>query len=624
VGKGEGISMKDEVPQENKTQTSEDTPKVAVFCAHGMGQQIPFLTIDQITQGFVRYYDLDPETVRVGKYLVDDKIHRRAEFMITDKDGQAVEMHVYEGYWAPLTEGRIYLKEVIAFLLEAGFNGLKQNIQHFKRYMFGNFVDLPIIGHPRRDLAIILAALFTLIGINAILASVLGIKAISLGLTLFQLEPVELAMTRFGPLLKAFSALFSLISLLAVPLAVFFMIVSQKRKSLFNRKPTITVMRRVPKPGAEKRDETISDMDLNESPRIDNYQAEREETALIWKRLPQIAWLVLLAVGLIFLIDSLVEQLSGNSLQLYQVIGARFWIVFPLFGLFWLVFASLTVLAYWKPKSNQSPSQNKGWKMINGVLLSSTLMWFLLLVVSGCAMLVFLIWDVFGQQSFAGSINQQDFLLRTWYLALVWAPLLYISQKMSKLLVQYVGDVAAYVSSYKLDRFYDIRSEIKKVVTDNLKAIYAQEVNKGDFLYKRVGLMGHSLGSVVIYDALNALINHDEVNGAGLGILERTKVLVTFGSPLDKTAFIFRRVIKPIREKMAESVQPLIADYANRTFKWFNVYNKRDIIAGSLEFYDLPNSKEPGRVVNLEDNDALIPVLAHNEYWENRVILSVY
>jgi hypothetical protein len=216
----------------------------------------------------------------------------------------------------------------------------------------------------------------------------------------------------------------------------------------------------------------------------------------------------------------------------------------------------------------------------------------------------------------------KNFVLYSWYLALLWVPLMYISWKVRALLVQYVGDVAAYVSSYKLDRFYDIRSEVKKVVTDGLKAVYDQrnQENKETFLYDRVGLMGHSLGSVVVYDALNALINHDQMNGQSLRVLKRTKVLVTFGSPLDKTAFIFRRVIKPVREKMAESVQPLIADYANRTFKWFNVYSKRDIIAGSLEFYDLPNTEEPGRVFNIEGDDALIPVLAHIEYWENKEI----
>ena len=107
-------------------------------------------------------------------------------------------------------------------------------------------------------------------------------------------------------------------------------------------------------------------------------------------------------------------------------------------------------------------------------------------------------------------------------------------------------------------------------------------------------LAGHSLGSVVIYDALNALLLRDaELKGAD-NVRERTKLLLTFGSPLDKTAYFFRqqgRAEVAVREALAASLQPLILNYEYRTFPWINVHSSRDPIGNGLKFYDLPAAR---------------------------------
>jgi len=53
--------------------------------------------------------------------------------------------------------------------------------------------------------------------------------------------------------------------------------------------------------------------------------------------------------------------------------------------------------------------------------------------------------------------------------------------------------------------------------------------------------VGHSLGSVVVYDALNALLTDDALakDDNKVRAIARTRLLLTFGSPLDKIAFIF-------------------------------------------------------------------------------------
>jgi len=104
-----------------------------------------------------------------------------------------------------------------------------------------------------------------------------------------------------------------------------------------------------------------------------------------------------------------------------------------------------------------------------------------------------------------------------------------------EILVQYVGDVAIYVRSNKLDRFDAVRSEVKEAA--------------------------RSVVSALAYDTLNRLMQDDWLCGGALRVASRTETMVTFGSPLNKTAFLFTIQGKDslhIRERLASTVQPLI------------------------------------------------------------------
>lgn len=72
--------------------------------------------------------------------------------------------------------------------------------------------------------------------------------------------------------------------------------------------------------------------------------------------------------------------------------------------------------------------------------------------------------------------------------------------------------------------------------------------------------VGHSIGSVIAYDTLNGIINHGLINNQDWNAVGRTKLLLTFGSPLDQTAFIFRAQVEdnPCREMLASAKQPLL------------------------------------------------------------------
>jgi hypothetical protein len=205
--------------------------------------------------------------------------------------------------------------------------------------------------------------------------------------------------------------------------------------------------------------------------------------------------------------------------------------------------------------------------------------------------------------------------------AAIWAVALGVSYIVRSFLVEYVGDVAVYVASHKLDRFYETRQRIKKESLRIVEAIYRHGG------YASHVCVAHSLGSVIAYDTVNRLLNEWRADPA-LDVPRRTRGLLTFGSPLDKTAFLFRAQseFSDVREAMAAAAQPLITAYSNRPI-WINIYADGDPIGGRLDYYD--NLEKPstagtpgGRVQNVKDDEAWIPLVAHTQYWTNRKFLD--
>jgi hypothetical protein len=140
-----------------------------------------------------------------------------------------------------------------------------------------------------------------------------------------------------------------------------------------------------------------------------------------------------------------------------------------------------------------------------------------------------------------------------------------------------------------------------------------------------------------VYDTLNKMINDDELATTGgadvtrccdgapvesLRTRRRTKLLLTFGSPLDKIAFLFHIQsggrAGEAREALASATQPLITDTERPP--WVNVWSPQDIISGDLDFYDLPDKSNHSRVKNIIDPHATTLLAAHTQYWQNDLI----
>lgn len=213
--------------------------------------------------------------------------------------------------------------------------------------------------------------------------------------------------------------------------------------------------------------------------------------------------------------------------------------------------------------------------------------------------------------------------------------LTYISYKIQYFIIQYMGDVIIYVSSNEVNSFWKIRDDIKQIGLNLAKIVYGavnndhthlskKLKNKFDphFLYSKITIVGHSLGSVIAYDTLNAIINQDKLDSGARNVVERTEALITFGSPMDKVAFLFRQMAKDAlaREMLAAAHQPMILSYENRPKWWINIFCKVDIISGSLEYFDDPKStvQQQRSVRNYRDlyNNWLRPVNAHTGYWK--------
>ncbi len=218
-----------------------------------------------------------------------------------------------------------------------------------------------------------------------------------------------------------------------------------------------------------------------------------------------------------------------------------------------------------------------------------------------------------------------------------WALLLAAASMIRRMLVQYVGDVVVYLEAHRIDRFAELRSRIGRVVTDAARRVYgarADGPSGSDFLYDGVIIAGHSLGSVLGYDALNRLINLDALRSnqrpeERLDVARRTRLLLTFGSPLDKTAWLFRMqsgAKADAREALAALTQPLIVDRVGRP-PWVNIHSPWDPVSGPLDYYDPPTESDgeqvEGRPVeNRVDPEARWPVTSHVQYWRTGAVFD--
>lgn len=474
---------------------------MAVLAVHGMGQQVPFATLDEVAMGLLKadarkngrseeedqLAPLEARTVLIG-----DKKMQFLETTIQTEAGVR-KVHLYEAYWAPKTEGVIGLAGTMKFLWHSGWSSLSQSKDGFVRWMFGGKVPFKAaqLESARSKLRLAVLTLVALILLDAIIGAAGAAALTGIG-------PGDWPQTY---------VLRDLTIIMAFPLAMaaaFWWAMGWPKRVFDRGQP----------------DQAVKASQIG------------------------MTWFAALAVVICM-----------------------------------AAVAAILVLGI-------------DWLLGRGIIPRVT---------------------VFDRR-FAATI-----------LPPVWVCLMLATRYIKNILVQTVGDVAIYISPHYLDAFAEKRHEIKETATSAASALYTALSDEESYQYAGVAFVGHSLGSVVAYDALNAVLNDDALRQGPMRAIDRTQGLVTFGSPLDRTAYIFGHQLddeRQTREMLAATVQPLIMDYKNRPFPWINVYSPADIVSSKLIFYDDAKQDlyQERQVKNREDKQALSPIKAHLEYWKTHAV----
>jgi len=155
--------------------------KRAVWVVHGMGQQIPFETLDSLANGLLDVLPNQRSKPRFRTVKIGDQVLQRVELDVDGtgeasegKPPQKYELHLYETYWAPKTEGVAQLKDVVSFLWDGELRGILNSVKSFRRAMFGGMAEFSILWWTPLWLVLALLILVALTAINAVVLAAAG------------------------------------------------------------------------------------------------------------------------------------------------------------------------------------------------------------------------------------------------------------------------------------------------------------------------------------------------------------------------------------------------------------------------------------------------------------------
>jgi len=208
--------------------------------------------------------------------------------------------------------------------------------------------------------------------------------------------------------------------------------------------------------------------------------------------------------------------------------------------------------------------------------------------------------------------------------------------------LEVVGDMVAYLAINPKARLNSKRSDILCRCEQRISELLSKTGEDG---YDQVVVAGHSLGSVVSYDALSWIARDVACGRFDARMCDKLSGFISFGSPLDKVAFLFWPTLESAGQGYDSSWEKLRSNvYAGmlphfygirsskalglRTdvlqpkssaldgVKWLNFYSDRDLISGSLDAYDDVENVKIG--VPDKDVDIWNAFTDHSFYWESK------
>jgi hypothetical protein len=162
-----------------------------------------------------------------------------------------------------------------------------------------------------------------------------------------------------------------------------------------------------------------------------------------------------------------------------------------------------------------------------------------------------------------------------------------LSRRIERAVLDYAGDVRLYA-----------RPPVRDALLGRFAAALARAASEND----EVQVLGHSLGSVIAFDALTS------------GILRPADVarlthLHTWGSPLDKFYFVWPQLLG----RQARPTPP-------RTVRWINWNHRRDPVGGRLDFFAGIDGIHPPD--NRSVGGGLSLAAAHIDYWTRAEVVG--
>ena len=620
--------LRDAQPIDHSLLPNDGVERVAILVAHGMGEQVRYETLEALAAPLGEGY-----TVRTAK--VDHEIAQRVEIATPQR-----EVHFYESYWAPLTEGNVGVLDVLNFLGRGAWHTILRGT-HFSRWVDGARRPFQIGFGAVGQLLSALGVLGALVLINFLMVAILfgqtwiagrqqligdlttllavishhtaGFVLIYVAAALvkrrMRSRVARAALTVFGRI-----ALYELV--VVIVLVAWFMIIAilhhtTAGHSLLEMWATI---------GDSHRDLFIYAAAVALAVVLIHNRSSRKKNLARLAALTLSPLLLLAVTAASLRLYAYLPMLKPGKDPDIQPDTFSLWVRYaqtsarpPLSSLAILVVVAFIVFTTLLVFETVFHLRRPTSRLLRGTFrVTAVLAW------GACIFALFLL--VYRGLLFGSDHFWSDSIFP---LSVPWLIVGAGSLFVKYFLVEYVGDVAAYVSGHKLDRFYKLRAEIQELVCKTFRAVYEARWSDGSPVYSRIAVVGHSLGSVIAYDSLNRIFSEDLLRAKPTAV-PRTTLLLTFGSPLDKIAYIFTTQSSEtaiMKEALASQVQPLIARKECREkLAWINVWSENDIISGRLDFFD---GGELSKVVNIHDDEAVTPLAAHTEYWRNSAIFEV-
>lgn len=208
-------------------------------------------------------------------------------------------------------------------------------------------------------------------------------------------------------------------------------------------------------------------------------------------------------------------------------------------------------------------------------------------------------------------------------------------------LVSHVGDVAVYVSQHDIHRYADAKRAIEDKVYSLLEDLYQSRHGNNRPRYRKITIIGHSLGSVIAYECINRLYSSVKARRADGkassvgkdGVIDedigKRLNLITLGSPLAKiyTVFYLGSHKSEARRQLSELRYPAFTNNNARPSKWVNVWTPWDIVSSPLSlYYDLDrdlDGENDRSIIELKATELDWPLVSHMRYFDSNLFQCI-